>query len=407
MSAWAVILAAGSGSRLAASIGVKKQFLAVAGKPLFWLAARSLARAPGLDGLVFVFPPDHPEAPDLTSRLDAAESLGLPFRCVVGGARRQDSVENGLAALPRSCQRVLVHDAARCLLPPAVTARVLDALADGHQAVIPALPVTDTIKRADGDMVATTLPRRTLRAVQTPQGFDLALLRQAFAFARTRDLDVTDDASLIEALGHPVFIVQGSETNIKITTPEDLRRLDMAHSPRSYPVTGHGYDVHRFAPEPPPDGAPARPMVLGGVRIPGAPMVLAHSDGDALIHALVDALLGCLGLSDIGALFPDTDPAYEAMPSGVFLSEVLTLCEKRGLTIHHADLTIITQIPRIGPHREHIRNSLAALLGLEPDRVALKATTEEGLGFTGEKRGIKAVALVTATRRVDDPDRTA
>jgi 2-C-methyl-D-erythritol 4-phosphate cytidylyltransferase/2-C-methyl-D-erythritol 2,4-cyclodiphosphate synthase len=398
VSLWTVLLAAGSGSRLAeATGGVKKQFLAVDGRPLYWKALTTFAKCPDVAGVVVVFAPDDYQdaARELAGFLEAAHP-GLPVLTTAGGARRQDSVRNGLDALPHQAQAVLVHDAARPFVDTGLVARVVDALAAGHKAVIPTLPVTDTIKQLAGDTVTATLPRHTLAAVQTPQGFDLALLRAAFDHAGP-DFEVTDDASLVEHLGQPVFTVPGAMQNMKITHPEDLAALAQAAAP-PLPVTGYGYDVHRYADPHKPGKQPARPMKLGGYPILGAPEVLAHSDGDVLLHALTDAVLSCVAGGDIGRLFPDSNPDFDNMASGVFLSEALLLAKSKGLTITHVDLTIIAQIPKISPHAEAIRLNVAALLALDKEQVNLKATTEEGLGFTGEKKGIKAVALVTGWR---------
>jgi 2-C-methyl-D-erythritol 4-phosphate cytidylyltransferase / 2-C-methyl-D-erythritol 2,4-cyclodiphosphate synthase len=395
VSVWTVLLAAGSGSRLtAASAGVKKQFLMLDGRPLYWRALTAFAKSPAVSGIMVVFPPDDIDAArEGLDALLAAVDPGVPVLTTAGGKRRQDSVQRGLAALPRECRHVLVHDAARPFVSPELIHRVVDALAAGHKAVIPVMPVTDTIKEvAEGDVVKT-LARERLAAVQTPQGFDKAQLLAAFEHA-TEDFTVTDDASLVEHCGHPVHTVAGTPDNMKITNPEDLARL-APQTPTAYPVTGYGYDVHRYANPTQPGKQPARPMKLGGFPISGAPDVLAHSDGDVLLHALTDAVLGCIGGGDIGQLFPDSNPEFDNMASGVFLSEALILAKRQGLEITHVDLTIIAQIPRISPHTHAIRLSVAALLGLDKTRVNLKATTEEGLGFTGEKKGIKAVALVT------------
>lgn len=398
MSLWTVLLAAGSGTRLAeAAGGVKKQFLSCAGRPLYWQSLATFARSPAVAGVVVVFPPDDLEtaARELANLLDRSHP-GIPVLTAAGGARRQDSVRNGLAALPREAGTVLVHDAARPFVDAGLIGRVADALAAGHKAVIPVLPVTDTIKEVAGDTVVATLPRDRLAAVQTPQGFDKALLLAAFEHTGA-DFTVTDDASLVEHLGQPVFTVAGAPDNMKITNPEDLSRLGSA-ARQPLPVTGYGYDVHRYADPARAGKQPARPMKLGGFPILGAPDVLAHSDGDVLLHALTDAVLGCVAGGDIGRLFPDSNPDFDNMASGVFLSEALLLAKARGLVITHVDLTVIAQIPKISPHAEAIRVNVAALLALDKGQVNLKATTEEGLGFTGEKKGIKAVALVTGWR---------
>uniref|UniRef100_I2Q0C0 Bifunctional enzyme IspD/IspF n=1 Tax=Desulfovibrio sp. U5L TaxID=596152 RepID=I2Q0C0_9BACT len=398
MSVWTVLLAAGSGTRLAAaSCGVKKQFLRLDGRPLYWRALTAFARCPAVAGIVVVFPPDDLEtAGRELEALLAARHPGVPVLTTPGGARRQDSVRNGLAALPPHCRHVLVHDAARPFVDPALVGRVAEALAAGKKAVIPVLPVTDTIKEVSGDTVVATHDRSALAAVQTPQGFAVALLLSAFEHAGEA-FTVTDDASLVEHLGETVHTVAGAPENVKITNPEDLTLL-ASTLPPAIPVTGYGYDVHRYADPARPGKQPARPMKLGGFPILGAPEVLAHSDGDVLLHALTDAVLGCVGGGDIGQFFPDTNPDFDNMASGVFLSEALLFSRSRGLEITHVDLTVIAQVPKLAPHNHAIRVNVAALLGLDKSQVNLKATTEEGLGFTGEKKGIKAVALVTGWR---------
>jgi 2-C-methyl-D-erythritol 4-phosphate cytidylyltransferase/2-C-methyl-D-erythritol 2,4-cyclodiphosphate synthase len=400
---WAVVVAAGSGSRLAAAgLAAPKQFLAYQGRPLFWHAARRLAACPALCGLVLVFPADSlDEAAALARKCAGDDGVALPLLAVAGGERRQDSVFAGLSALPAGCRHVLVHDAARPFVDPALTGRVVAALSAGRKAVIPAVAVTDTISRVSpGGVVLQTLPRGELAAVQTPQGFELQTLLAAHQAARADGFTATDDASMAARIGIEVHVVEGSPENVKVTHPADLALLAGREAPAAprLPVVGHGYDVHRYAGPHELTAHNARPMKLGGVPIPGGPAVLAHSDGDVLLHAVTDALLGCLGLGDIGTLFPDTDPALSGMESGIFLSEVLARLARADMTLVHLDATIIAQIPKIAPHREHIRSNLASLLGLDPSRVGVKATTEEGLGFTGEKRGIKAVALATVLR---------
>jgi len=409
MTTWAIILAAGQGSRLAeATGGARKQFLMWRKRPLFWHAARTFARVPRLFGLVFVFPEsDFLTAQETVIDLDSQDELGLPWLCVTGGARRQDSVACGLQALPPDCDAVLVHDGARPFASAALCNSLLDALEAGAQAAIPALPVPDTIKRVtpEGDLVTETLQRRELRAVQTPQAFSLSLLRQAHQRAATEGWEVTDDASMVEQLGLSVATVPGEERNVKITTPADLELLaDPAPAATAaLPVTGWGYDVHRYVPA---DAPKARPLKFGGVPVPSGQSgvhVQAHSDGDVLLHALTDALLGCIGEGDIGDRFPDSDPAWENANSAVLLDAVLQDCLARGLAISHVDCTIIAQVPKIGPHKRQIRESIARLLHLPPARVNVKATTEEGLGFTGSKHGVKAVAVVTGQLAEEQP----
>ena len=391
---WAILLAAGSGSRLAAALqGGAKQFLLWEGAPLYWRSAQVLSQSAVVGGIVFVFPEDcrHAEAERLAG-LVARDDPGIPWCVVSGGPLRQDSVRLGLAAVPAAVRHVLVHDAARPFLTAALVRRVCAGLGDGYPAVIPGLPVKDTIKLVDAaapELVVRTPARECLRAVQTPQGFDAARFRASPARACADGMRATDDAALMEAMGHPVRIIPGEADNVKITTPEDLALL-RAPASAPLPCTGLGYDVHRYG--------NGRPLRLGGVEIPGAPGVLAHSDGDVLLHALMDAILGCAALGDIGQHFPDSDPALEGISSALLLDRVLELATGAGVRICHADLTIVAQQPRLAPWRAEIRANVATLLGLAREHVNLKATTEEGLGFTGRGEGIKACAVVSALR---------
>lgn len=398
--AWTLLLAAGQGNRMASATGgLAKQFLEWKGAPLYWESALVFSRCARVEGLVFVFPEVCiTEERQRVADLMKAVPSGLPWKAVAGGALRQDSVRNGLSALPDTCTEVLIHDAARPFASPALVNRILDGLhrnapGEGMAACIPGIPVVDTIKVMDEEKrVVATPERKRLVAVQTPQGFSLASLRAAHQRAEQEGWVVTDDASLLELCGHAVCVTEGEAGNKKITTPEDLEMLRT--TTECIPCVGYGYDVHKYA-----DGnearQPARPMRLGGVAIADSPDVLAHSDGDVLLHALMDALLGCIGAGDIGTFFPDSDPAFDNINSAVLLDTVLEHVQKADVRITHVDLTVIAQIPKVGPHREAIRRNVARLLGLRLSMVNVKATTEEGLGFTGERLGIKAVAVVT------------
>jgi 2-C-methyl-D-erythritol 4-phosphate cytidylyltransferase/2-C-methyl-D-erythritol 2,4-cyclodiphosphate synthase len=356
------------------------------GAPLYWRSALTFSRTPEVRGLVFVFPQAEVDRRRKeTEELFAAHAPGLPWRTAPGGRRRQDSVLNALDALPPECSRVLVHDSARPFFSAGLTSALLDALDNGAKAAIPALPVKDTIKRARDTIITETLDRSELFAVQTPQAFDAETLKRAHERAAAENASVTDDASMVENMGIEVKIVSGEEDNVKITTPEDLKRLK--EDKPALPVTGFGYDLHRYG--------PGRPLKLGGMPIAGGPEVVAHSDGDVLLHALADAVLGCAGLGDIGMHFPDTDRSLENMSSGILLDHALGLALQHGVRIVHADITVVAQVPKLSPHREAIRKNLAGLMGLPLERVSVKATTEEGLGATGEKKAIKAYALVT------------
>jgi 2-C-methyl-D-erythritol 4-phosphate cytidylyltransferase/2-C-methyl-D-erythritol 2,4-cyclodiphosphate synthase len=384
----------------AAGLARPKQFLECRGVPLYWHSARTLSRCARVAGVIFVFPGDCLADEEARIRrldglaADAAPGcpgafmpLGLPWRVVAGGLLRQDSVFHALGVLPADCEYVLVHDASRPFLSAALVARLLDALEQGAAGVIPGLPVTDTIKQVQDGRIVATPERANLYAAQTPQAFRLDALRAAHAKARGEGWTATDDAGLLERSGHEVRIIPGDAANRKLTHPEDL---DLLRRPQRLACGGYGYDVHRYG--------SGRPMKLGGVSIPGAPEVIAHSDGDVLLHALMDAVLGCACLGDIGCLFPDNDPSLDNINSAILLDEVLRIAAAAGVELVQADCTLIAQIPRLAPHRQAIRRNLSRLLGLDEERVNVKATTEEGLGFTGAREGIKAVVLVSAVR---------
>jgi 2-C-methyl-D-erythritol 4-phosphate cytidylyltransferase/2-C-methyl-D-erythritol 2,4-cyclodiphosphate synthase len=267
--------------------------------------------------------------------------------------------------------------------------RLIQALEEGAQGVVPAVAVKDTIKLVDDGNVVETLQRSRLAAAQTPQGFDRKILEEAHRRAQEEDWEVTDDASMLERMGARVRIAPGEEDNVKITTISDLELLQESKNPMF--CIGQGYDVHRYG--------QGRPMVLGGVPIPNAPQVVAHSDGDVLLHALMDALLGAAALGDIGQHFPDADQAYANASSAALLQEVLDLIKRHGVYPSHVDMTVIAQTPKIAPWRDKIRANTAAMLDLPEHSVNLKATTEEGLGFTGEKLGVKAMAVALCHRR--------
>ncbi len=409
---WGILVAAGRSERLQHSTqGVAKQFMIWQNEPLYMAAAKRFVESSAIHGLVFVFPQQNLEKE--RARVQAFEALsGIPCLCVAGGEQRQDSVRNGLSVLPETCHHVLVHDAARPFVSSTMIARMADMITacslskdTNIHGIVPALAVTDTIKRVKstangGRLIADTPNRSELVAVQTPQAFVTTTLRQAHDKARTNGWEVTDDAALLERLGVDVLVVEGEHKNIKITNPADLQRLQHAATPKFFeasnrtarPCVGYGYDVHRFisAEE---DGA--RPLCLGGIFVPCELGIRAHSDGDVLLHALMDALLGCAAANDIGSIFPDSDPAYAGISSVVLLDEVLKHIRADGVHIEHVDITLVAQYPKIEPYRQAIRCNVARLLSLEQTQVNLKATTEEGLGFTGRKQGIKAIALVT------------
>ncbi|MBP3730796.1 MAG: 2-C-methyl-D-erythritol 2,4-cyclodiphosphate synthase, partial [Mailhella sp.] len=312
-----------------------------------------------------------------------------PIVIAEGGFRRQDSVRHGIMVLPSSCTRILVHDSARPFASTSLATRLLLRLDKEAEAagVIPGLPVTDTIKRIDKDNFCLETPERELlRAVQTPQVFLREALECAHARAEQEGWTCTDDASLLERCGMRVLVDEGEEGNVKITSPRDLSLLEGRKA--CMPCCGYGYDVHAFGGN--------RPLRLGGILITGNCTVFAHSDGDVLLHALTDAILGCFAGGDIGRLFPDNDPRYDNISSSAMLDHVLATASNAGIKLVHVDLTVIAQQPKLAPQAEQIRANVARLLSLPLEHVGFKATTEEHLGFTGECKGIKAVALVSA-----------
>jgi 2-C-methyl-D-erythritol 4-phosphate cytidylyltransferase/2-C-methyl-D-erythritol 2,4-cyclodiphosphate synthase len=313
-----------------------------------------------------------------------------------GGATRQRSVLNGLTALkPQAPARVLIHDAARPFVTCDVIDRVLDVL-ELAPAAIAALPLADTLKRAGSDgRIAATIDRAGLWRAQTPQGFryDAILAAHEAAAAAGRE-DLTDDAAVAEWAGLTVELVEGSEANVKLTTAEDMARAAMGQG-QSGEVgaavpdirTGQGFDVHRFA--------AGDHVWLCGVRIPHSHALEGHSDADVGLHALTDALLGAIGDGDIGRHFPDSDPRWRGAASHVFLADAAARVRSRGGRISNVDVTILCEAPKIAPHREAMRARIAQILGIEAARVGVKATTTEGLGFTGRREGIAALAIAT------------
>jgi 2-C-methyl-D-erythritol 4-phosphate cytidylyltransferase/2-C-methyl-D-erythritol 2,4-cyclodiphosphate synthase len=295
---------------------------------------------------------------------------------IIGGATRRQSVLNGLDAL-EGAERLLIHDAARPFLPPEVIDRLLGAL-DAHDGAVPALPVTDTLSASDGAAV----PREGLFRIQTPQAFRFEAIRRAHAVWTGGE--ASDDAQIARAAGLDVAIVEGDPALEKLTLDSDFRRAEAA---RLTSRTGMGFDVHALA--------AGEELWLGGIRIPHDRGLKGHSDADVVLHALTDAILGALAAGDIGDHFPPSDPQWRGAASSVFLEHARDLVHTAGGRIVHADVTIICEAPRIGPHRDAMRARIAALLRVDPARISVKATTTERLGFTGRGEGIAAQAVAT------------
>ncbi len=384
----AVIVAAGRGIR--AGGGLPKQYRTIGDRMVLSRTVAAFARHPRIDDIRVVIHPD-----DRVLYEASVAGIDLPDP-VPGGATRQDSVRAGLEALAAGTppKIVLIHDAARCFVSAAVIDRVIDAVDATHGAV-PALPVSDTLKRADGDLVRGTVARAGLYRAQTPQGFPFAAILAAHRAVATRD-DLTDDAAVAEAAGLAVRLVAGAEENVKLTTEADFARLTRREKATARePRTGFGFDVHRFA--------PGDHLWLCGMRIAHSATLKGHSDADVALHALTDALLGAIADGDIGDHFPPGDPEWRGAPSHRFLAHAAHLVRERGGEITHCDVTILCEAPRIGPHRAAMRARIAGILGIAVARVSLKATTTEGLGFTGRGEGIAAQAVATVLLPGDAP----
>jgi len=371
----ALIMAAGRGVR--AGEGLPKQYRLLGGVPLLTRTIQCFLDHPGVTSVRAVIDPEH------RGLFDAATAGLAP--AVAGGATRQESVRLGLEALagdpPAS---VLIHDAARPFVDSATVDRVLEGLRSGP-AAIPVVAVRDTIKRGmlDG-RVDETVPRAGLFRAQTPQGFDFAAILEAHR--RQSQSDFTDDAAVAEADGLPVRLVEGTEDNMKLTTQEDFARAERLLAGGREVRVGTGFDVHRFG--------PGDAVTLCGVSIPHSRGLAGHSDADVAMHAATDALLGALGESDIGTHFPDSDPAWRDAPSAVFLGHAAALLAERRGAVVSVDVTIICEAPRIAAHRAAMRETLARILDTVPERVNVKATTTEQLGFTGRGEGIAAQATI-------------
>jgi 2-C-methyl-D-erythritol 4-phosphate cytidylyltransferase/2-C-methyl-D-erythritol 2,4-cyclodiphosphate synthase len=390
---WAIVPAAGRGERFAsASLSIPKQYTPLLGKSMLEWSLRALLTEPRIHGIVVVLAAGDERWSEVARNLDSPKVL-----TTIGGAHRQDSVMNGLEYLAAKAQAddwVLVHDAARPCLRGNDVGALVDALenrpagaAAGIGGVVLAAPIVDTVKRelANG---LETVDRAGLWRALTPQVFAYGQLRSALEDAASAGVAVTDEAQAMERLGIRAVLVPGSPFNIKVTRAEDLELaaaiLKMGES--SQMRIGQGVDVHAF-------GAGDH-VVLGGVRIAHAQGIIAHSDGDVVIHALCDALLGAMGDGDIGQHFPDSDPRYRGADSRVFLRVVATRMKSAGLRLVNADITVLAEAPRIGAHRSAMAANLAQDLQVGAAAINIKATTTERLGFIGRKEGIAAMASV-------------
>jgi 2-C-methyl-D-erythritol 4-phosphate cytidylyltransferase / 2-C-methyl-D-erythritol 2,4-cyclodiphosphate synthase len=369
----ALIVAAGKGER--AGGDMPKQFARLGSKALFVHSVDTFAAHPGIDSVYVVIGAGQEAA------LEAALAGRSLDGVIIGGAVRQDSVLAGLEAI--TADRVLIHDAARPLLPAAVIDRLLATL-DHADGAVPVLPVVDTLAKY-GQALGETVDRTALVRVQTPQGFRhdviLAAHRQWIGGA------ATDDAQIARSAGVSVALVEGDMMLEKITHPADFAAAEARLAIALISRTGMGFDVHRLE--------AGRPLWLGGVLIPHDKGLAGHSDADVALHAVVDALLGAIGAGDIGSHFPPSDPQWKGAASSQFVEHARDLVAERGGIIDHVDLTIICEAPKIGPYRDAIRAQIAALLSVDIARISVKATTTERLGFTGRGEGIAAQAVAT------------
>jgi 2-C-methyl-D-erythritol 4-phosphate cytidylyltransferase/2-C-methyl-D-erythritol 2,4-cyclodiphosphate synthase len=370
MTVAAIIVAAGRGTRAGGT--VPKQWQLLAGQPVVRHSIRAFA---GLaDQVILVVHPD-----------DVARAAPMGVHLVEGGATRDASVRNALNHLAGTgTSRVLIHDGARPLVSPALITRLIGAL-DQSVAAAPAVPVTDALWRGDDLRVTGTQDRTGLWRAQTPQAFHFDAILAAH---RAHPGGAADDVEVARAAGLDVMIVQGDEDNLKLTFAADFARAERILKGRSMDIrVGNGFDVHAFG--------PGDHVCLCGVRVPHGKGLVGHSDADVGMHALTDAIYGALAEGDIGQHFPPSDPQWKGAESHIFLRHAANRAAQRGFAIAHADVTLICERPKIGPHAGPMRAALAAIMGIAPDRISVKATTSERLGFTGREEGIAALATAT------------
>jgi 2-C-methyl-D-erythritol 4-phosphate cytidylyltransferase/2-C-methyl-D-erythritol 2,4-cyclodiphosphate synthase len=386
---FALIVAGGESRRMGGSI--PKPYLPLNGQPVLRRSIAALASHPAIEAVQVVIHTRHQEYYQ-----HAASGLPSVLAPVIGGATRQASVLRGLEALENHRPDfVLIHDAARPFVEETLIQRVCDALLAGSEAVLPVLALKDTLKRRDGNRIQGTEDRNGFALAQTPQGFVYPSLLTAHRHAAKAwpEKEFTDDAAIAEACGISVLAVEGSISNDKLTTPQDMMTTH-AHATATTEWeyrTGNGYDVHRLIP-----ATVERPNLwLCGVRIPFHRVLAGHSDADVGIHALVDALLGAIAAGDIGQHFPPSDMRWKNVDSAEFLRHACHLVKEAGGVIVNTDVTLVGEEPKISPHRAKMRARLAGIMGIEEGRVSVKATTTEKLGFTGRKEGLAAIATAT------------
>ncbi len=392
MHVTAIIAAGGSGRRLGAA--KPKQLIDIGGGSILHHSVHAFHRHPRIDDIVVVLP----QGTATAFAFDGAGGRTPELRTAVGGARRQDSVANAFDMVSERTDVVLIHDAARPFVTADLIDRTIDAAA-AHGAAIAALQSRDTVKRVDASgTIVDTIPRETIYLAQTPQGFRRDVLARAVAIGRA-GVEATDEALLAERAGYTVYVVDGDPGNMKITTEEDLTaaraRTAAAKKPARTGRAGTGYDLHRLV-----DG---RPLVVGGVTIPFDKGPLGHSDGDVACHAATDAILGAIGLGDIGRHFPDSDPRWKDADSLVLLREAVRMVHEAGYEVGNVDITVILERPKIKDAIEPMRQKLAAAIGTTVDRVSIKGKTNEGVDAIGRGEAIAAHAVALLRSSAIDP----
>lgn len=381
MKTIAIIAAAGSGSRMKS--GTSKQFIELNGIPVLIRTLLAFDKAEKIDGVIIVT-----RKTDIETVKDMVKTYGIKkvLTIAVGGETRQDSVSNALKVT--DSEYVLIHDGARPFITSEQINSVASALSENDAAAL-GKPVTDTLKIVKNGYISGTQERASLYGIQTPQGFKTSVIKDAHKAAKENGLSVTDDCALCEHMGIKIKIIEGSSSNIKITTPDDLPiAMGILNSLEGRDMRiGSGYDVHQLVEN--------RPLIMGGVNIPYELGLLGHSDADVLLHAIMDAMLGAAALGDIGKHFPDTDAKWKGADSMKLLEAVNILLKSNGYSVHNIDATIIAQKPKMAEFIPQMRENVASTLGISIDFVNIKATTTEKLGFCGRGEGIAAEAVCT------------
>jgi 2-C-methyl-D-erythritol 4-phosphate cytidylyltransferase/2-C-methyl-D-erythritol 2,4-cyclodiphosphate synthase len=385
----AIIPAGGAGKRLKSHIA--KQYLLLDSLPVLVHTLKVFQKSKEIDEIIIALPPE-----DLVHiRQELIEKYGLTkvTNAVAGGNERQDSVRNCLMVIEGNCDLVVIHDAVRPFVTETLIKQVVDS-AKTTSAAIAGVKTKDTIKEVKEDnIVGATVPRQNLWLTQTPQAFDFELLKKAYQTAYTENFYGTDDASLVERMGKDVKMIEGSYENIKITTNEDMLMADALINKKNKISfrTGFGYDSHRFDAN--------RKLILGGVEIPFDKGLYGHSDADAIIHAICDALLGAAGAGDIGRHFPDNDPGYKNISSMILLERVNKIIKAKGFDINNIDATVVMEQPKLAPYAARMIANIAHVLKITEDRINIKAKTNEGMGFTGRNEGVAVFATAALTER--------